>query len=53
VHAVTFGDIASAQAAADRVKRLHKRVRGVDTVTGKSFSASDPETSARAGFDPC
>ncbi|HTZ62537.1 MAG TPA: oxygenase MpaB family protein [Solirubrobacteraceae bacterium] len=44
VHAVTFGDIASAQAAADRVRRLHKRVRGVDTVTGRSFSASDPET---------
>ncbi len=44
VHTVTFGDTRAAQAAAARVKRLHGRVEGIDTVTGKPFSASDPDT---------
>jgi uncharacterized protein (DUF2236 family) len=44
VHAVTFGDTSTAQAAAARVKRLHERVRGVDPVTGQPFSAADPDT---------
>ncbi|HEY2537752.1 MAG TPA: oxygenase MpaB family protein [Solirubrobacteraceae bacterium] len=44
VHAVTFGDTAAANAAAERVRRLHARVAGVDTVTGRPFSARDPET---------
>ncbi|HST55904.1 MAG TPA: oxygenase MpaB family protein [Solirubrobacteraceae bacterium] len=44
VHAVTFGDTAAAHEAAERVKRLHGRVHGVDRVTGKAFSARDPET---------
>ena len=43
VHAVTFGDAATATAAAERVKRLHARVEGVDPVTGERFSARDPE----------
>jgi uncharacterized protein (DUF2236 family) len=44
VHAVTFGDTATAHEAAARVKRLHGRVEGVDQVTGRPFSARDPET---------
>jgi uncharacterized protein (DUF2236 family) len=44
VHAVTFGDTRTAHEAAARVKRLHGRVKGVDQVTGRPFSARDPET---------
>jgi uncharacterized protein (DUF2236 family) len=44
VAATTFGTTAQAHAAAERVKRIHKRVRGVDEVTGKPYSADDPET---------
>jgi uncharacterized protein (DUF2236 family) len=44
VHAVTFGDTNTAHEAAARVKRLHLRVEGVDRVTGRPFSARDPET---------
>jgi uncharacterized protein (DUF2236 family) len=44
VEAVTFGDTATAEEAAERVKRLHKRVNGTDTVTGQRFSAEDPDT---------
>ncbi len=44
VHAVTFGDTPTAHEAAARVRRLHRRVRGVDRVTGREFSAMDPDT---------
>lgn len=44
IHQVTFSDKSSALAAADRVRKIHSRVRGVDPVTGREFSASDPET---------
>jgi uncharacterized protein (DUF2236 family) len=44
VHTVTFGDARAAHAAVARVKRLHGRVEGIDTVTGRPFSASDPDT---------
>ena len=44
VAATTFGDTATAHAAAERVKRIHKRVRGIDPVTGKRYSADDPDT---------
>jgi uncharacterized protein (DUF2236 family) len=44
VHAVTFEDARTARAAAARVKRLHRRVKGVDPVTGRRFSATDPQT---------
>lgn len=44
VAATTFGDTATAHEAAARVKRVHDRVKGVDPVTGKRYSASDPET---------
>ncbi len=39
---VSFGDKASAERVARRVRRIHTRVTGVDTVTGKPYAASDP-----------
>jgi uncharacterized protein (DUF2236 family) len=39
---VTYGDTASALAAAARVRAVHKHVRGVDTETGLDYSAEDP-----------
>jgi uncharacterized protein (DUF2236 family) len=39
---VTFGDRASATRVAERVRAIHTRVRGVDTVTGQAYAASDP-----------
>jgi uncharacterized protein (DUF2236 family) len=44
VAATTFGDRATAEAAAARVRRIHRRVRGTDPVTGAPYSADDPET---------
>ena len=44
VAATTFGDMEQAQAAAEHVRRVHRRVRGVDPVTGRPYSADDPET---------
>ncbi|MFL5779942.1 MAG: oxygenase MpaB family protein [Thermoleophilaceae bacterium] len=44
VTATVFGDRATADAAAARVRRIHKRVRGTDPVTGGPYSADDPET---------
>jgi uncharacterized protein (DUF2236 family) len=39
---VTFGDRGSAERVAARVRRIHEHVRGVDTVTGQAYRASDP-----------
>ena len=39
----TFGDTATAEAAAARVRTLHKRVSGVDDITGLPYRADDPE----------
>ncbi len=39
---VTFGDRASATAVAERVRAIHTRVQGVDTVTGLPYAAGDP-----------
>ena len=39
---VTFGDRGSAERVAARVRRIHEHVRGVDTVTGQAYAASDP-----------
>jgi uncharacterized protein (DUF2236 family) len=39
---VTFGERASAERAAARVRRVHERVTGVDPVTGRQYAASDP-----------
>ncbi len=40
---VTYGDTASANAAAARVRAVHVHVRGVDPVTGLKYSAEDPD----------
>lgn len=44
VTATTFGDRATADAAARRVRHIHRKVRGIDPVTGRAYSADDPET---------
>ena len=44
VAATTFGSLADAHQAADRVRRVHLKVRGIDRVTGKPYSADDPDT---------
>ena len=42
VSTITFGERASAERAAARVRRIHERVSGVDSVTGQEYHASDP-----------
>lgn len=44
VAATVFGDTETAHKAAARVRLMHGRVRGVDPVTGRPYSADDPET---------
>ncbi|MBJ7353378.1 MAG: DUF2236 domain-containing protein [Thermoleophilaceae bacterium] len=44
VHHVVFSDTDSAHQAAARVRKVHDHVRGTDPVTGREFSANDPET---------
>ena len=39
---VTFGERAAAERAAAIVRRIHERVRGTDTVTGRPYAAGDP-----------
>jgi uncharacterized protein (DUF2236 family) len=39
----TYGDTASALAAAAWVRRIHAHVKGVDTETGLAYSAEDPD----------
>jgi uncharacterized protein (DUF2236 family) len=39
----TYGDRATARAAADRVRKIHEWVRGTDPVTGRPYAAGDPE----------
>jgi uncharacterized protein (DUF2236 family) len=39
----TYGDTATAEAACDAVRRIHDRVHGVDLVTGRAYSAHDPD----------
>lgn len=39
---VTYGERAAALAAAERVRAVHKHVRGVDDVTGMPYAADDP-----------
>jgi uncharacterized protein (DUF2236 family) len=41
VSTVVFGDTKSAIAAAQRVKQIHRRVRGTDPITGRQYSADD------------
>jgi uncharacterized protein (DUF2236 family) len=42
VTTVTYGERAAAERAAERVRRIHEHVRGVDTVTGQPYAAGDP-----------
>jgi uncharacterized protein (DUF2236 family) len=42
VATITFGERASAERAAARVRRIHEHVRGVDPVTGRAYEAGDP-----------
>src|SRR5215210_2493061 len=44
VATVTFADTASAQAAGAAVRRVHTFINGTDPVTGRRYSAEDPET---------
>jgi uncharacterized protein (DUF2236 family) len=44
VAATTFGDLETAHAAAARVRRIHSQVHGIDPVTGRPYSADDPDT---------
>jgi uncharacterized protein (DUF2236 family) len=39
---VNFGERATAERAAARVRRIHEHVRGIDPVTGQPYAASDP-----------
>jgi uncharacterized protein (DUF2236 family) len=39
---MTYGDRATAEQAAAGVRRIHEHVRGVDTVTGRPYDATDP-----------
>lgn len=43
VGAVTFGTRAEADRAAAKVRRLHRRVRGVEPESGTPYQANDPE----------
>jgi len=40
---VTYGDVASANEAAARVRAVHKHVRGTDPETGLPYAAEDPD----------
>jgi len=40
--AITYGDRATADRAAQRVRKIHERVRGTDPVTGRPYDANDP-----------
>jgi uncharacterized protein (DUF2236 family) len=44
VAATAYGDSATAAEAVRRVKRRHASVRGTDPVTGRPYSAGDPDT---------
>lgn len=44
VAAGVFGDTATAERAGRTVRNIHRKVRGIDPVTGAPYSADDPET---------
>jgi uncharacterized protein (DUF2236 family) len=43
VTTLAFADRATADGAVARVRRIHGRVRGIDEVTGRVYSADDPD----------
>src|SRR3954469_19756988 len=44
VAAGVFGDTETAYKAGDLVKKMHRKVRGVDPITRERYSADDPDT---------
>jgi uncharacterized protein (DUF2236 family) len=42
-YALTFGTVAEAHRAADRINQVHERIHGTDPVTGLRYDALDPE----------
>lgn len=42
-YTVTFGTKAEARAAAEHINAVHRRVRGVDPVTGQTYDGLDPD----------
>ena len=42
-YTITFGTKAEADAAADRINDVHRRINGVDPVTGLPYDALDPD----------
>ena len=42
-YALTFGSREEAERAAERINDVHRRVHGVDEITGKPYDALDPE----------
>jgi uncharacterized protein (DUF2236 family) len=42
-YTMTFGSIAEAHAAADRINDVHARISGIDDVTGLPYDALDPD----------
>ena len=43
VAATAFGDVETAETAAARVRKVHARIRGFDPVTGRPYSAEEPQ----------
>jgi uncharacterized protein (DUF2236 family) len=43
VTTLAFADLATAERAAARVRGIHRQVHGVDPVTGRPYSADDPD----------
>lgn len=44
VATTTFADTETARAAGAHVRKIHAHIRGTDPVTGRAYSAEDPET---------
>lgn len=42
-YTITFGTVAEAHAAAERINDVHERIHGTDDVTGLPYDALDPE----------
>jgi uncharacterized protein (DUF2236 family) len=42
-YTITFGNRAEALHAAERINGVHRRVRGIDPVTGRTYDAMDPD----------
>ncbi|MEX1009607.1 MAG: oxygenase MpaB family protein [Acidimicrobiia bacterium] len=38
-----YGDTSAAEAACDRVRKVHARIHGIDPVTGQAYAGNDPD----------